>query len=331
MTFEQIIKDIRNKIFYPVYFLQGEESFFIDSISDLLEQSVLNEAEREFNQSVVYGRDVDIKSIIDLARQYPMAANHNVVIVKEAQDIKKMDELDAYLSKPTPTTILVFCYKYKKISRKAFVEKVNKCGVLFESKSLYDNQIAAWITKYLADKGYGIDVEAGAMLAENLGTDLSKIVNELSKLMINLPQGTKVTPDTVEQNIGISKEFNVFELNKALSYRDVLKANRIVSYFAANPNDHPMVVTMSQIHVHFTRVLLYQSLKDKSTNNAASVLGINRFFLNDYVAGAKNYPLPKLYTIFSILREYDLRGKGVNNESAGMGDLLREMIFRILH
>jgi DNA polymerase-3 subunit delta len=260
-----------------------------------------------------------------------MAANHNVVIVKEAQDIKKIDDILPYFSNPTPTSIVVICYKYKKISKKAFIEKINKIGVVFDAKSLYDNQIPQWITKYLAEKGFPIDVHASTLLAENLGSDLSKIVNELGKLMINLPAGTKVTPEIVEENIGISKDFNVFELNKALSYRDVVKANRIVNYFAANPNDHPMVLVIGQLNAHFTKILLYNSLKDKSKNNAASALGINAFFLNDYIKGGSNFPINKLYEVFGLLREFDMRSKGVNNESATTGDLLRELIFKILH
>jgi DNA polymerase III subunit delta len=332
MTFEQIIADIKKKIYYPVYFLHGEEPYFIDQISDLIEETVLTDMEKEFNQIVVYGRDTTAGLIIDVARRFPMMSNYQVVIVKEAQDLDKLEDLQYYLEKPLKSTILVIAYKYKKIDqRKSFAKLVDKTGVLFESARLYDNKVPAWITEQIRSRGYNISPQACQMLSEYLGNDLSRIMNEMEKLVINLPAGSTIDGAIIEKNIGISKDYNIFELQNALGKKDVLKANRIINYFAANPKVNPAVVVITVLFNFFIKVMIYHQLADRSKNNVASILGVNQFFVRDFEDAAQNYSFRKLRAVIAILREYDLRIKGVNNASADEGELLKEMVFRILH
>lgn len=332
MTFEQIIADIRKKIYYPIYFLHGEEPYFIDQISGLLEDTVLTDSEKEFNQTVIYGRDTTVGLIIDVARRFPMMANYQVVIVKEAQDLDKIEDLQYYLGNPLKSTILVICFKYKKIDqRKSFAKLVDKTGVLFESARLYDNKIPAWITEQIRGRGFSISPQACQMLAEYLGSDLGRIMNELEKLVINLPAGSTIDGGIIEKNIGISKDYNIFELQNALGRKDVLKANRIVRHFAANTKLNPAVVVITVLFNFFIKVMIYHQLADRSKNNVASVLGVNQFFVKDYEDAAQNYSYKKLRQVIAILREYDLKVKGVNNVSADEGELMKEMVFRILH
>jgi DNA polymerase-3 subunit delta len=333
MDHNQILKDLKNKVYHPVYFLTGEETYYIDLISDYIEDNVLDEAEKDFNQSVLYGKESDLMTIISEAKRYPMMANHNVVIIKEAQHLsKEIDKLEAYLENPTPTTILVFCYKYKKIDgRKKFGKELKKKAVFLETKKLYDNQVSDWITTYLKNKNYTITPQAALLISEFLGTDLSKVVNELEKLTINVPEGNEITPDTVEKNIGISKDFNNFELNKALSSKDVLKANKIIYHFSKNEKDHPLVVTIGLMYSFFTNILKFHYTKDKSRNNVASILRISPYFVGEYEAAARKYDIKKSVKIIEYLRDYDLKSKGVNNASSSNSELLKELVFKILH
>ena len=332
MTFEEITGDIKRKIYHPVYLLHGEEPYFIDAITDLIESTVLTDSEKEFNQTVVYGRDSDPGKIIDLAKRFPMMANYQVVIVKEAQDIDKIENLQPYMEKPTPTTILVLAHKYKKIdSRKSFAKSIDKAGVLFESSRIYENKVPAWINSQVQSQGYSIRPEACQMLAEYLGNDLSRISNELEKLVINLPEGTAIDSALIERNIGISKDYNIFELQNALGNRDVTKANRIINYFASNTKQNPTIVVVTVLFGFFMKLMIYHQLKDKSPKSAASALGVNPYFVKDYALAAQNYPFKKLRVIIGLLREYDLRLKGVNNGATDESELLRELIFKILH
>jgi DNA polymerase-3 subunit delta len=262
-----------------------------------------------------------------------MMANHNVVIVKEAQHLEKvMDKLEAYLDQPTPSTILVFCYKYKSLDgRKGVTKKIKKQAVLLESKKLYDNQVPDWINGYLKSKKYTISPHASALIAEFLGTDLSKVANELNKLILNVPAGTEITPELVEKNIGISKDYNSFELNKAIGTKDVLKANKIVYHFAKNQKDNPLPMTIGILYSFFTNILNYHYAKDKSRNNIASLLRISPFFVQEYQVAAGNYSIKKAVKVIEYLRDYDLKSKGVNNTSATPGDLLKELVFKIIH
>ncbi len=332
MTFEQITADIQRKIYFPVYLLHGEEPYFIDSITDLIEAGVLTDAEKEFNQSVVYGRDINVGNLIDMARRFPMMANYQVVIVKEAQDLEKLENLQAYIEKPQPTTILVLAHKYRKVDqRKGLAKAVEKNGVLFASSKLYDDKIPGWIQGQLRNQGYGIRPEACQLLAEYLGSDLGRIRNEIEKLIINLPANSNIDAGIIERNIGISKDYNIFELQNALGARDVLKANRIASYFASNPKQNPAIVVVTVLFGYFMKLMIYHQIKDKSKNNVASVLGVSTFFVKDYAQGAQNYSIRKSRAVIGMLREYDLRLKGVNNGSAEEGELLRELVWKILH
>lgn len=310
----------------------GEESYFIDQISEYIEKNVLTEAEKGFNQHILYGKDTDIDTIITYARRFPMMANHQVIIVREAQNIKKIEELEPYINNPLNSTILVINYKYKTIDkRKSFAKQVGKKGVLFESKKIYDNQLPAWINSYLSAHNYTIAPQASAMLAEYLGTELSKVANELNKLIISLPEQTKITPDHIEKNIGISKDYNVFELQNALMERNVLKANQIINYFAANPTSNPFQRTISSLYYFYMKVLTYHFLEDKSQNSVLSALQINPYFMRSYVTAAKHYPIKKVVEIMSVLREYDMKSKGLGNVSSSPGELQKEMIYKILH
>lgn len=332
MNYDQILSDIHKKNFAPVYFLTGDEPYFIDMISDTIENEALDEADRAFNQIVLYGRDVDVETIANHARSFPMMGERMVVIVKEAQDVKNLEEFEKYLDTIPETTLLVFAYKYKKFDkRKTLAKKIDKKGVWFESKKLYDSNIPGWIQNYLKGEGYSITPKATQMLADYLGTDLHKIANELKKLIIALPKKESIDDADVERNIGISKDYNGFELQNAIGSRDVLKANRIVNYFGDNGKDNPLLVTVITLYGYFTKLIKLHTTQDKSQGNLASVLGVNPFFVKDYLAAARNYPPATCIRCISILREFDLKSKGYESGDVSEKDLYREMIFKLMH
>ena len=329
----KIVNDIKSGNIKPIYFLMGEEPYYIDKLSDFIEEKVLTEEEKGFNQTVLYGRDVTVEDIISTAKRYPMMAERQVVIVKEAQDlIRTIDKLENYAENPMATTVLVICYKYKTLDKRKKVTKLlAKNGVVFESKKLYDNQVGDWIKRVLAGKKYEIEPKANAMLVEFLGTDLSKINNELEKLQIILPVGSTITPKHIEENIGFSKDFNVFELRKALGERNQLKAYTIAENFAQNPKDNPMVVTTSLVFGFFIQLLKYHGLKDKNPKNVAAVIGVNPFFMKEYDVALKNYPMKKVSQIVGALRDIDVKSKGVGANALSQSDLLREMLYKIFN
>lgn len=332
MTFEQILSDIHNKKYAPIYFLMGEEPYFIDVISDTIEEEVLDEAEKAFNQIVVYGRDVDIDTVATHAKSFSMMGGYMVVIVKEAQDLKNIEDFEKYLDVIPPTTILVFDYKYKKLDkRRALAKRIDKMGVLFESKKLYENNIPGWIQSYLSDKGYSITPKATQMLTDFLGTDLHKVRNELDKLIIALPKSKKIDDADVEYNIGISKDYNVFELQNAIGRRDVMKANQIVNYFGDNGKDNPLLVTAISLYGYFTKILKVHYATDPSQNALAAALGVNPYFVRDYQLAARNFSIGDCVRCISVLREFDLKSKGYNSGEVSEKDLYREMIFKLLH
>ena len=332
MTYDQILSEIHKKNFAPIYFLTGEEPYFIDMISDTIENEALDEADRAFNQIVLYGRDVDVETIANHARSFPMMGDRMVVIVKEAQDVKDLERFEAYLDTIPETTLLVFVYKYKKFDkRKTLAKKIDKTGVWFESKKLYDSNIPVWIQNYLKADGYSITPKATQMLADFLGTDLHKIANELKKLTIALPKNKSIDDADVERNIGISKDYNVFELQNAIGSRDVLKANRIVNYFGDNGKDNPLLVTAITLYGYFTKLIKLHCTQDKSQGNLASVLGVNTFFVKDYLSAARNYPPQVCIRNISILREFDMKSKGYESGEVDEKDLYREMIFKLMH
>ncbi|WP_055444631.1 DNA polymerase III subunit delta [Lacinutrix himadriensis] len=330
---KQLILDIKKGNLKPIYFLMGEEAYYIDSVSDYIEANVLAEEEKGFNQMVLYGRDVTIDDIVGNAKRYPMMAERQVVIVKEAQDLSRsIEKLAAYAANPQPTTVLVFNYKYKKLDkRKALYKALKKVGVVFESKKLYENQVADWIRRVLSGQNYTISPKAAQMLVEFLGTDLSKINNELSKLKIVLPAGTEITPEHVEENIGISKDYNNFELRKAVGEGNILKAHKIAHYFADNPKDNPMVVTVSLLFNFFSQLLHLHGLSDKNPRNVASALKVNPYFVNEYITAARHYPMRKVSEVIATLREFDVKSKGVGSNSVSQGDLLKELLVRIMN
>ena len=332
-AFEEIMSDLKKRIFKPVYFLAGDEPYYIDLITDFIAEKVLPEAEKAFNQIIIYGEETTVNSIIETARRFPMMASHQVVIVKEAQTLKKIEDLVVYLDKPLLSTILVFNYKYKIIDKRTKLHKaLDTQGVYFESMRLRDYQVPPWIERYLMTKGIKIDPEASAMLTEFLGTDLHKIVNELDKLLITLPAGKPViTTPLIEKNIGISKDYNNFELQKAVGEKNIYKANMIIRYFADNPKDNPINLTIASLFSFFTKILTYHYLTDKSKNNVASVLKINPFFVKDYETAATKYNASKTVQIISLLRTYDMKSKGFGDVSTEPGDLLKELVYKILH
>ncbi|SDS16473.1 DNA polymerase III subunit delta [Christiangramia echinicola] len=329
----QIVTDIQKGDIKPIYFLMGEEPYYIDRISDFIAGNILTEEERGFNQMVIYGRDSNIEDIVSNAKRYPMMAERQVVIVKEAQDLARtIEKLVDYAENPQPTTVLVVCYKYKKIDKRKKLHKtIAKTGVIFEGKRMYENQVGDWIIKTLKSRGFGISPKAAQMLVEFLGTDLGKIDNELQKLQLICPEGTTISPEIIEQNIGISKDFNNFELRSAIGEKDSLKAHRIINYFAQNPKDNPMVVTVSLLFSFFSQLLQYHGLADKSKGVVAKQLKVNPYFVSDYVTAARNYPMKKVSHAISLLQETDVKSKGVGATNVSQGDLLKELLVKIMN
>jgi len=333
MTHQEILKSLRAKDYKPVYLLHGPESHFIDTISKYVETKILSEGERSFNQMIFYGKDADAKTIIDTASRYPMMASHQVVILKEAQDMKGLQDLQLYIEKAVTTTILVICHKHRKLdARTRLAKALKKHAVVFESKKLYDNQVPDWITTYLKSKKMTIAPNASQLIAEYLGTNLSKIVNELDKLVINLPAGTAVNEKHIQDNIGISKDYNVFELQRALGSRDVVKANRIINYFVANPRKNPLVVVVGTLYNYFSKVFMMHFLRQAADHEASKALKLRSdYFLKEYKMAARNFGLPKTKQVIHLLKEYDLRSKGVDNDSTSEGELMKELVWKILH
>ena len=332
MTHEQILADIRSKKYSPVYFLAGEETYYIDLVSDFIENTILDDAEKGFNQSVLYGRDIEIGALISASKQFPMMSENTVIIVKEAQDIKKIEELKSYVDQPLNSTILVLCYRGKKIDkRKALYKSLQKNGIYFESNKLYENKIPEWIKAYLSAKDYTIGNKASAMLTEFLGTDLSKIAGELSKLCILAPKGSEINAKLVEENIGISKDYNNFELQNAVMNKDLTKATKIIKYFESNPKNNPIVVTLSVLYNLFSKVLIFHSLKDKNPQSVARSLGVNPYFVKDYQKAAQTYNLKYAVRALDVLRDADMKSKGFNNPSISHSVLLKEVVYKICY
>jgi DNA polymerase-3 subunit delta len=334
ISHDHILSDLQRKNYSPVYFLMGEEPYYIDVISDYIQKNVLDETEKEFDLTVLYGKDVtDISVVINAAKRYPMMGTYQVLIVKEAQMIKDWDNLVHYLSNPLKSTLLVFCYKYgTPDKRKKWFQEVNKIAMVYESVKLRDYEVGSWISKYCKSKNVSIDEKAVAMLSDFLGTDLSKLVNEVDKLILTKPiEAHSITPELIEKNIGISKDFNVFELQVALVNKDILKANRIARYFAENKKANPMVLTLSQLFKFFSDLMIYHYLSDKSPSAVASELKINPYFVKDYQKAAQSFGAWKTMNIISWIRETDARYKGVDNPSTDEGELLKELVFKILH
>ena len=330
---KNILADIKNGIIKPIYFLSGEEPYFIDQISNYIENNILEESEKGFNQMVLYGRDVTIEDIVSNAKRYPMMAERQVIIVKEAQDLSRnIEKLSTYADNPQPTTVLVIAYKYKKLDkRKGLAKALKKHGVYYENKKLYENKVGDWIRNVLKDDGYNIQPKAAQMLVDFLGNDLSKVSNELQKLMLILPKGSEITPQAIEENIGISKDYNIFELRKAVTERDIVKAQRIAQYFIQNPKDNPLVLTVGQLYSLFANILKYHGLPQKDKATVAKTLGISPFFVGEYITAARNYPMKKVSACIALIREVDVKSKGVGASAFSSNDLLKELLVKIMN
>ena len=330
-TTNQLISDIKEGKIAPIYFLMGEEAYYIDMISDYIESTVLEEGEKGFNQMVLYGKEVSIQDIVSNSKRYPMMAERQVIIVKEAQNLNKtIEQLVDYAKNPQPTTVLVFNYKYKTLDkRKSLYKALSKFAVIFESKKVYDDKIPSWIQSFLRSKQISITPKAALMLSEFLGNDLSKIANELNKLEIVLGAKKEVTPEIIEENIGISKDFNNFELQTALGNLDHKKAYQIVHYFAQNSKQHPFVLTISTLYMYFTKLMTVHTVRDKNPSTVAKSLGINPYFVNEYIAASRNFPMKRISGVLETLRTYDTKSKGVG-ANLSPKDLYNELIYNIL-
>ena len=333
-TYDDIVRDIKNKIFSPVYYLMGEEDYYIDRLADMIVESALTAEEREFNLTVLFGIDTNIETVINSSRRYPMMSERQVVVVKEAQHLKNMDNLSYYLQKPLLSTVLVICHKHGSIDkRKRLASLIEKTGIMFESKRLKDSQLPAFIANYLAQSNIDIKIKAAQILADYVGSDLSRISAELDKLIIALHPGERtITPTHIERVVGISKDYNNFELRSALIERDVLKANRIVKYFSENPRSNPLVLTLSVLFSFFSNLMLAYYSIDKSDRGIATWLGLRMpWAAKDYVTAMRCYSGTKTLQIIRAIRECDAKSKGVGNSSTPDGELLRELVFFILH
>jgi DNA polymerase-3 subunit delta len=333
MTCEEILKELKSRKYRPVYFLMGEEPYFIDLITDYIQENVLTTEEKAFNQVILYGKDTDVPGIINAARRFPMMSNHQVVIVKEAQELAQIDDLIHYVDHPLPSTVLVINYKYRKLDRRTKLYKsLEQKGLVLDSKKIYEDRVPSWISTYLSERGKKIEPKAAMILTEFLGSDLGRIASELEKLILILDESeTTVNAVHIEENIGISKDFNNFELNDAISRRNVLKANRIIRYFGNSPKANPIILTITSMYLFFSKLLYYHFLKDRSRGNVASALKINPYFVQDYERAAKNYNPANIVRIISLLREFDLKSKGFGNVSTGDADLLKELVYKIMH
>jgi len=336
MTFEEILREIRARQFQPIYFLHGEEPFFIDQIEAAIDANALTESEKSFNQSILYGKEVNHLALLDTLRRYPMMSERQVVILREAQEMKSLSELASYVENPMPTTVFVVCHKHKKVDLRTKFGKTlqGKNVVLFESKKLYDNQVADWIAGYGKSKKLSVEPQAAALLAEYLGADLAKVANELDKLALNLPAGTAVTPAHVQEYVGISKDYNVFELQKAFATRDLPKITRIREHFASNIRKNPLIVTISSLFAYFSKVYMLHSLKGSSDAELVKALELRSdWFLKEYKIAANNYSPAQTVRVISLLKEYDLRSKGVDTDTTNTGDeeLMKELFWKILH
>lgn len=328
----EVLKDLKAGITHPVYFLMGDEAYFIDKIADYIQSNILNETEREFDQQVLYGDDVTMESVVDAAKQFPMLSSRQVIILREAQLIRNIDVLAQYAEKPLSSTILVVVYRKSLDKRTKLYKTLKSNGGVLDSVKLKDYMVRDWISRYVKEAGYSIDNRSAELLSEFLGNDLSKIANEVSKLVLTLAPGTiSITGEHIERNIGISKDFNNFELQDALVARDVLKANRIIDYFAKNPGKNPMVLTISALFSFYSNLMIIHYLPVKTEASITSSLHVIPFVARKLIAASRIYTAGKVFRIIALLRDYDARSKGVDNSTVSHGELLKELVFKIVH
>lgn len=334
VTFEQIVTEIKARKYRPVYLFMGDEPYYIDELTNMLTETVLPEEERDFNQSILYGMETNVTAVITMARSYPMMSDHQLIVIKEAQNLSKIEELEVYVKNPLRSTILVLNYKGGSLDkRKKLYAEIDKMGAIFESKKIPEYKIPAFITSYILSKGLSIDQKSAQMLSDYLGNDLSKLTNEIAKLLIAIPPGQiRITADLIEENIGISKDFNNFELLNAIINRNIFKVNQIADYFEKNPKNNPMIMTMSVLFNFFSNLMICYWAKNKTEQGLATELGLrNPYQAKDYVIALKNYNAFKCMEIIGLLRIYDAKSKGVDNNSAPDGELLKELLYKITH
>lgn len=332
-----VIKDLESQKYAPLYFLQGEETFFIDQITEFIEKNALTEAERSFNQTVVYGKEVTMNQVLEQARRFPMMAMRQVLIVKEAQDIQDFgkksaqEQLSIYAKQPVPTTVLVFAYKHKSLNGNAQVKKsIEKNAVLVDSKKLYDNKVPAWVKQYCKQQNFKIKDRAVSLLADHIGNDLTRIAKELDKVMLNFSKEEEITEVTIAKYVGISREYNVFELQSALGKKDIFKANQIINFFESNPKSNPVIPIISMLFAYFSKVLLVHQNRSLQKNELARLLGVNPYFVAEYMLAANNYPIQKTMAIIEYLHQADLQSKGIESVIAD-NQILKELVFKIMH
>jgi DNA polymerase-3 subunit delta len=333
MDFEQILADLKNKIYKPIYLFYGEESFFIDELTNYIQQNVLTETEKAFNQDIVYGKDITATNLIELSRAFPMMANYRVVILKEAQGLKDFKNLEPYVQNPVNSTILVLSFKNTaKVDKRLKVfNLLSKNAVVFESKRLYENQVYPWIEKTLRENGLSIHTEALRLFYESIGADLSRLSNEIKKLVITQEKGKQISKEDIAFNIGINRDYNIFELQKAIGLKDKLKSYQILDYFSKDPRANPLFATVNRLFDYFTKIIKLHMLQDKSKQSVANAVGVHPYFAEEYLIAMKNYPLSKLIQIVSYLRETDMKLKGVGAVSISDADLSKELLYKILH
>lgn len=333
-SYDEILKELVAKVYHPIYYLMGEEPYFIDKISDYITEKVLTEEEKEFNLTILYGPDTDVPTVINAAKRFPMMSAYQVVVVREAQALNRIEELAYYVQKTLESTILVLCHKHGKLDKRYKLSaEIEKRGVLFESKKLKDNHLPGFISTLLKQKGVGIEPKAAEMLTEFVGADLSRLAGELEKLVITLPKGsTRIVPESVEKNIGISKDYNNFELRYAIVAKDVLKANRIIKYFGENPKNNPIQATLAVLFNFFSNLMLAYYAPVKNEQGIAAMLGLRSpWQAREYLEAMRRYNGVKTMQIIGAIRHADAKSKGVDNPSLSDSDILRELIFFILH
>ncbi len=332
MDASQIIKQFKDKEAKPLYFLHGDESYYIDVITDAAVKHVLEESERDFNQTIVYGKDVNMSSLQEQVKQYPMMAEKQLVILKEAQDVRDWSILEPYFENPSETTVFIICHKHKKVDkRKKFFKLLQKNAVVFESKKLYENQVDGWIIKHLKSKGFTINQKATILLIDFLGSDLGKIAKELDKLALVLEEGTEISEVHIEENIGISKDYNTFELSNAIAKRDILKAHKIINYFEQNPKAAHISMIIPTIFSFFERLMKVHFAGTNDVKQLQSRLGMNYYAAMETVKAKNIYKPKKIAKNISLLHQYDLKSKGVDRGPGSDADLLRELIYQLMH
>lgn len=331
LTVDKILADWKKKQFKPVYWLEGEEEYFINKLIDYAEHKILTDSEKEFNLTVFYGKDSEWATVTNACCRYPMFSDRQIVLLKEAQQMRDIDKLEPYIQKPLSSTVFVVAYKEKKLDGRSKLAKLLKeKAVLFTTKKLYDNQLPEWTEELVGEKGYSINPKALAILIDHVGNDLSRIDNEIEKILVNLGKRKNITEDDIELYVGVSKEYNVFELQEALARKDVSKALRIVQYFEGNPKAGPIQLILPSLHSFFSKTYMLFGQSGADDKTLATILGVNPYFLKDYVLSAKNYSYTGVEQALLLLHQYNLRSIGVNSAPTEDASLLKEMIIKMV-